>query len=323
MIYIALPFPILPRTTLETVAYNLDEPLEEIKQVYGYAKYVDPEMRSGLKYLTEMELHDNDLKLDHTYMGTQGLLKLAEKKGRYIDVVRQIYIPAYVWEVFKAPYKSDIAYLMGRIEDRIKRYNRLEEMGAPEIIVRNESRLLEEGLSSLVDNSEECGYNRVRNRNAQYCYSLKDAKYSLLTYTWEDPRAEETGFPEDKIDEITVPKYLSHWEVNNIEKENEKLKVENEALQVHIEVYEQQIADLTRILKSQEEKYKQLKEERETTVKKLNKEILHLDHRLKEATEMWRVNCHNQVNMKTDNTTPCNYNSSNEIPKYDTRSTTG
>lgn len=304
MIYIALPFPILPRTTLETVAYNLDEPLEEIKQVYSYAKYVDPEMHSGLKYLTEMELHDTNLELDHTYMGTQGLLKLAENKGRHIDVVRQIYIPAYVWEVFKAPYKSDIAYLIGRIEYKVDRYNRLEEMRAPEIIIRNESRLLEESLSSLVDNSEECGYNRVRNRSNQYCYSLKDAKYSLLTYTWEDPRAEETGFPEDKIDEITVPKYLSHWEIDNIEKETEKLKVENEALQAHVEEYEKQIADLTRILKSQEEKYKQLKEERETTVKKLNKEILHLDHRLQEATEMWRVNCHIQSGTTADNTTP-------------------
>lgn len=303
MIYIALPFPILPRTTLETVAYNLDEPLEEIKQVYSYAKYVDPEMHSGLKYLTEMELHDTNLELDHTSMGTQGLLKLAEKKGRHIDVVRQIYIPAYVWEVFKAPYKSDIAYLIGRIEYKIDRYNRLEEMRAPEIIIRNESRLLEESFSSLVDNSEECGYNRVRNRSNQYCFSLKDAKYSLLTYTWEDPRAEETDFPEDKIDEITVPKYLSHWEVANIEKENEKLKLENEALQAHVEEYEKQIADLTRTLKSQEEKYKQLKEERETTVKKLNKEILHLDHRLQEATEMWRVNCHIQSGTTADNTT--------------------
>ena len=47
---------------------------------------------------------------------------------------------------------SDLNDLYRRVINRNNRLNRLLELGAPDIIVRNEKRMLQEAVDSLIDN---------------------------------------------------------------------------------------------------------------------------------------------------------------------------
>ena len=47
---------------------------------------------------------------------------------------------------------SDLNDLYRRVINRNNRLKRLQELGAPEIIVRNEKRMLQEAVDSLIDN---------------------------------------------------------------------------------------------------------------------------------------------------------------------------
>ncbi len=49
---------------------------------------------------------------------------------------------------------SDLNDLYRRVINRNNRLKRLLELGAPDVIVRNEKRMLQEAVDSLVDNSQ-------------------------------------------------------------------------------------------------------------------------------------------------------------------------
>jgi len=68
---------------------------------------------------------------------------------------------------------SDLNDLYRRVINRNNRLKRLMDLGAPEIILRNEKRMLQEAVDALIDNSHRPG-NAVQNSRAQPYKSLSD-----------------------------------------------------------------------------------------------------------------------------------------------------
>ncbi|MCA9383202.1 DNA-directed RNA polymerase subunit beta' [Candidatus Dojkabacteria bacterium] len=68
---------------------------------------------------------------------------------------------------------SDLNDLYRRVINRNNRLKRLIELGAPEIILRNEKRMLQEAVDALIDNSHRPG-NAVQNTRGQAYKSLSD-----------------------------------------------------------------------------------------------------------------------------------------------------
>lgn len=68
---------------------------------------------------------------------------------------------------------SDLNDLYRRVINRNNRLKRLIELGAPEIILRNEKRMLQEAVDALVDNDHRPG-NAVQNSRGQAYKSLSD-----------------------------------------------------------------------------------------------------------------------------------------------------
>ncbi len=66
---------------------------------------------------------------------------------------------------------SDVNELYRRVINRNQRLKRLMELGAPEIIVRNEKRMLQEAVDVLFDNY--CSTNAVKGANKRPLKSLK------------------------------------------------------------------------------------------------------------------------------------------------------
>lgn len=52
---------------------------------------------------------------------------------------------------------SDLNYLYRRIINRNNRLKQLQELNAPEVITRNEKRMLQEAVDALIDNSARHG----------------------------------------------------------------------------------------------------------------------------------------------------------------------
>ncbi len=68
---------------------------------------------------------------------------------------------------------SDLNDLYRRLINRNNRLKRLMDLGAPEIILRNEKRMLQESVDALIDNSHRPG-NAVQNSRGQAYKSLSD-----------------------------------------------------------------------------------------------------------------------------------------------------
>ena len=95
---------------------------------------------------------------------------------------------------------SDLNDLYRRVINRNNRLNRLLELGAPDIIVRNEKRMLQEAVDSLIDNGR---------RGREMCIRDSDkiqlntqGIYTKRAYSQIDEKAEQ------KLQEIARTQYL-------------------------------------------------------------------------------------------------------------------
>ncbi len=110
---------------------------------------------------------------------------------------------------------SDLNDLYRRVINRNNRLKHLIELGAPEIILRNEKRMLQESVDSLIDASQA---KTVRRRNAKQLRSLSDmlsGKQGRFRQNLLGKRVDYSGRsvivvgPELSIDECGLPKDMA------------------------------------------------------------------------------------------------------------------
>lgn len=284
MIYIGLPFPVILEPDIKLVAKLLKEPEEDIRSIYKYSAY--GVVQDGILLVMKEEEYQEkkkELRINWKYcMGSYGLIRIAKEKHVALPTVPCIYVPAYIWKTFKASEKNGLNYLMHRLENRIDRLHKVEELCAPEIIIRNERRMLEDCVNSLSDNTGKY-YSPVTDPDDRRCCSFSEVDYSLRDYIWIDPYEEDEN---EKIVHITPPKYFNDNQVEELfsiihEKEVDKLDALGKVASL-----EQEITDLKSLLAVEKDRNKRLKEERDETVRKLSKENLELDHRVDQLIKL-------------------------------------
>jgi DNA-directed RNA polymerase subunit beta' len=115
---------------------------------------------------------------------------------------------------------SDINDLYRRIINRNNRLKKLKEIGAPEVILRNEKRILQEAVDALIDNSMSKASGNVAMSTSQkrQLKSLADtlkSKRGLLRSNMLGKRVDYTGRsvivvgPKLKISECGIPKHMA------------------------------------------------------------------------------------------------------------------
>src|SRR5437667_2056410 len=111
---------------------------------------------------------------------------------------------------------SDLNDLYRRVINRNNRLKRLLELGAPEIIVRNEKRMLQEAVDALIDNGRRC--RPIRGRGKRPLKSLSDmlkGKQGRFRQNLLGKRVDYSGRsvivvgPELKLHECGLPKKMA------------------------------------------------------------------------------------------------------------------
>ncbi|MFC1790668.1 DNA-directed RNA polymerase subunit beta', partial [Patescibacteria group bacterium] len=113
---------------------------------------------------------------------------------------------------------SDLNDLYRRVINRNNRLKHLAEIGAPEIILRNEKRMLQEAVDSLIDSSKGPRRRQVRRRNRQPLRSLSDmlkGKQGRFRQNLLGKRVDYSGRsviivgPELHLDQCGLPKEMA------------------------------------------------------------------------------------------------------------------
>jgi hypothetical protein len=290
MIYIGLPFKVVLRSQLKDIAKKMKVPYEELEEVHSYCSYVDPEKKSGSLTIKEQGWQEygssivEEGKTDRDYIGSSGIRTLSITTGVTLNSVSCIYIPGMVWDTLKVTERRDLSKLLYKVEKRVNRYRMLVEIGAPEIITRNEARMLEDNVYALDDNSGKYGLHRVTNEKDKPYISLKDIDFDLSTYRWKDPLYDPEE-DDDPIMDIKVPAYVTPEELEAERKIHNKTCDNYDNAMKEIEELKKKVVDLESHLKHEKEKCEKIKEERNRTVHALSKENLVLDHKVDELIE--------------------------------------
>lgn len=290
MMYIGLPFKVVLRSGLENLAKVLRVPYEDLEDVHGYCSYIDPMKKSGSITLKEQGWQDNKDKIlcegetERDYIGSTGIINLCKVKKVEVPTVSCVYIPGLVWDELRVMERKDISKLVYKLEKRVNRYRMLNNIGAPEIIIRNEARMLEDSLYALDDNSGTYGLYSVLNDKEKPCISLKDIDFDLNTYKWKDPLYDPEEDESPYMD-IEVPGYVTPEEYNKEHKLYDKVCKDYDKAQKEIEELKLKVINLESSLKHEKERCTKITEERNKTVHALSKENLVLDHKIDELIE--------------------------------------
>ena len=178
---------------LKTLSILSEEEYDELA-TYGAADFFDAKMgaEAVLSVLAEVDLEKQSVEIraeiDETKVTSTKYIKLV-KRLKLIDGMKRAKIDP-VWMILKVlpvlppdlrPMvqlsggrfaTSDLNDLYRRVINRNNRLKHLITLGAPEIILRNEKRMLQEAVDSLIDASQRKATRRARGR--QPLRSLSD-----------------------------------------------------------------------------------------------------------------------------------------------------
>ena len=200
MLYIKLASPVILHSKLQEIADKLGEPRLSIQKVLLQSLLLNENGNGTFEYLTEKEF--NERMEDGTLQeypvdrrGVDAILYMARKKGVEIPFISEIKIPSYVWERSSAWDWEGFAYMCYRIENRQDRLVRLRELGAPDVIVRNEIRMYYEAVWALDDNRYGEGFKRSDSKRYT---SLLDIGFLLQEEDWtlEEKERQKLEFEE-------------------------------------------------------------------------------------------------------------------------------
>ncbi len=114
---------------------------------------------------------------------------------------------------------SDVNDLYRRVINRNNRLKKLKEIGAPDVILRNEKRILQEAVDSLIDNSARkqtsAAMNQAQRRALKSLSDSLKGKQGLFRQNLLGKRVDYSGRsvivvgPDLKLDQCGLPKYLT------------------------------------------------------------------------------------------------------------------
>ncbi len=164
-----------------------------------YSTLFDAEIGAEALYsiLKNIDLKEVLLKLEEDYVGMKGLVK--EKAGKRISILKSMIKsnirPEWMF-ITRLPVippalrpmvaldggrsaTSDIKDLYRRVINRNNRLKKLKEIHAPEVILRNEKRILQEAVDALIDNSMRRGSQAFAGSNPAQKRPLKSIADNL------------------------------------------------------------------------------------------------------------------------------------------------
>jgi len=160
-------------TSLEPMMFLGESKYRELKQKWGQVFKADMGAEAFLDILKAMELDKQAKELWHEVRTTKSKQKKkkAVKRLKVIEALRRSgnrpewmvlttlpVIPPDLRPMVQLDggrfATSDLNDLYRRVINRNNRLKRLLELGAPDVIVRNEKRMLQEAVDSLIDNSQ-------------------------------------------------------------------------------------------------------------------------------------------------------------------------
>ncbi len=227
------------KTTVSNLAEGTTLSEDEYSQLLEYdVDFFDLGMGAEAirKLLSKLNLDEEIVKIEEEYQSTRSqmkkrkiiqrlrLLKGMKKSGIeptwiILDVVPVL--PPDLRPIIQLPggrfATSDLNDLYRRVINRNNRLRRLIKLGAPEIILRNEKRMLQEAVDALIDNSHRPG-NAVLNSRDQAYKSLSDMlrgkqgrfRQNLLGKRVDySARSVIVSGPELSIYEIGLPKTMA------------------------------------------------------------------------------------------------------------------
>ena len=195
MLYLKLCKPIIIDSQIPEISKLSGIPEEDLYSVLEISKlyfrhFNDTFADRAMTYAEAEEVGYTEKEAEY---GSSAILRKCQEVGPEITPIREINIPVDVYQRICPAAWDDICYLFSRVENRNNRLQRLIELGAPEIILRNEERLLTEYIEQLehnnlyaYKNSEGYHYKRTDGRILR---SLNDMGYSIL-HGW-DPEIQE------------------------------------------------------------------------------------------------------------------------------------
>ncbi|TRZ50842.1 DNA-directed RNA polymerase subunit beta', partial [bacterium] len=114
---------------------------------------------------------------------------------------------------------SDVNDLYRRVINRNNRLKKLKEIGAPDVILRNEKRILQEAVDSLIDNSarkqSSAAMNQAQRRALKSLSDSLKGKQGLFRQNLLGKRVDYSGRsvivvgPDLKLDQCGLPKFLT------------------------------------------------------------------------------------------------------------------
>ena len=114
---------------------------------------------------------------------------------------------------------SDVNDLYRRVINRNNRLKKLKEIGAPDVILRNEKRILQEAVDALIDNSARkqtsAAMNQAQRRALKSLSDTLKGKQGLFRQNLLGKRVDYSGRsvivvgPDLKLDQCGLPKYLT------------------------------------------------------------------------------------------------------------------
>jgi len=113
---------------------------------------------------------------------------------------------------------SDVNDLYRRVINRNNRLSKLKEINAPEVILRNEKRILQEAVDSLIDNSKRPGSSAMSQAQRRPLKSLSDnlkGKQGLFRQNLLGKRVDYSGRsvivvgPDLKLNQCGLPKHMA------------------------------------------------------------------------------------------------------------------
>lgn len=182
MLYFKLCMPMFIDTQIPEIAEKLNT---KVVDMYDLLNGIKTLIKNSDGY-SVVDLCESDT-FDEAYFGPEAIIKLCEVNGVDVHPITEVDVPTEFYYESCNILWDDVCYLFARAENRSKRLEKLMEMGAPNIILRNEIRMLVEYLSVLEhntlypwDSEDDNEPTHLRSRDGRIYRALKDGGYSMV-----------------------------------------------------------------------------------------------------------------------------------------------
>ena len=200
--------PMIIDTQVMEIAKDLPYELEDLMHVLSCVKYV-VKNNSGEYVIVSIEdltkrIANHDVVSGTQLYGPEAIMKLCEEHCVDITPITEVDVPVDFYYEYCDQFWRDICYLFARAEQRSNRLQKLINVEAPEIIIRNETRMLIEYLEELEHNNlyvwSGSDGKHICDQNDRVIRALNDGGYSIV-HGWDKEMIEQMNHDAKKFSE--------------------------------------------------------------------------------------------------------------------------